>query len=98
MCPVGREARTEARTRSKGAREKQEVRAQQCNSAQCIQKKQTTNPSRKAKPLAQAVVGKFLVRGVPKNPQLSQKKCMIPLDKNAKRPMMWQEVVRSGWQ
>jgi hypothetical protein len=44
------------------------------------------------------MVGNFLVPGVQKNSQLFEKKRMIPLDKNAKQPMMWQEVVRSGWQ
>jgi hypothetical protein len=69
-----------------------------CNPAQRIQKKQATKCSRKAKPQAQAVVGEFLVPGVRRNPQLFQKKCMIPLDKNAKQLMMWPKVVRSGWQ
>jgi len=31
-----------------------------------------------------------------KFPQLFLNKCMIPLDKQAKRPIMWQEVVGSG--
>jgi hypothetical protein len=93
------------RVRREGKREKnqesskgkQKVRKERCNSAQRIQKKQATKRSRKAKSQAQAVVGKFRVLGVQKNSQLFEKKRMIPLDKNAKQPMMWREVVGSGW-
>src|SRR6267378_3379868 len=61
-------------------------------------KKLATKSSRVQKRRAQDVVGQFREFRTRNNPQLFQEKSMFPLDKDGKQPMMWQKVVRSGWQ
>jgi hypothetical protein len=65
---------------------------------QSFLKKPATKNSRVENRRAQDVVGDFREFRTRNNPQLFQEKCMFPLDKQGKQPMMWQKVARSGWQ
>ena len=76
------------------------------SAAKCNVREAKASPLETSKTVPPSIAprGKETTRGGGKNqtlpsvkfPQLFLNKCMIPLDKQAKRPIMWQEVVGSG--